>query len=71
MELITPIVPITIEAWEDYSPYRKGILLSSIEINALKKIIKNNSLFEDIETDSKSEKIEWKEKFKRLGLLSD
>lgn len=38
LEIIRPIVPITIQAWEDYHPMRGGIMLSKVEQEALKKI---------------------------------
>ena len=34
LELISPIIPYTISAWEDYSPYRGAILLTKYEVDA-------------------------------------
>ena len=79
LELIKPIVPWTIEAWEDYSSYRGGMILTKLEVEAIKKIIsrvdsfvsEDLSWFEDIEIDNKLEQKEWKEKTKRLGFKND
>jgi thymidylate synthase (FAD) len=60
IELIKPIVPITMEAWEDYHPNRGGMLLTAYEIDALK-----NGIFTP---KNKREIAEWEEKRKRLGL---
>jgi thymidylate synthase (FAD) len=38
-ELAAMVVPITMEAWEDYSPYRGGMLLSRMEVEALGKML--------------------------------
>jgi len=61
LELIKPVVPITIEAWQDYHPLREGMLLTKLEIDA----IKNKS---EIETSNSREKQEWLTKQKILGL---
>ncbi|NJO65398.1 MAG: FAD-dependent thymidylate synthase [Richelia sp. RM2_1_2] len=37
-ELIAPIVPVAIEAWEDYHPMRSAIILTGLEIKAVKKL---------------------------------
>jgi len=79
LELITPIVPWTIEAWEDYSPYRNGMILTSYEAEALneylseveelKKSSRNTELkISDVEIDNKLEKKEWRDKLKDLGI---
>jgi thymidylate synthase (FAD) len=39
LEMIRPLVPWTIEAWEDYSPYRKAETFSRLEIEKLKSFI--------------------------------
>lgn len=60
-DLIRPIFPITCEAFEDYHPLRQGILLTRLEVEAIKT-------GEEIKTDNKREKKEWEEKKIRLGL---
>ncbi|MHC5082640.1 MAG: FAD-dependent thymidylate synthase [Planctomycetota bacterium] len=68
LELIKPLVPWTLEAWQDYSPYRDGLMLTGFEVEKLRQIISENDLdLEDIEVDSKIEKLEWREKAKGLG----
>ncbi len=68
LELIKPIVPWTIEAWEDYSSYRGGLLLTRFEVEAIKKAIADNQLTAGaIDADNKIEKIEWKKKAAKLG----
>lgn len=62
LSLINPIVPITIEAWNDYHPMREAIKLSRLEIDA----IKNNSR---LNSDNKREQSEWEEKARKLGIL--
>ncbi len=69
LELITPIVPITIDAWNDYHPLRDALILTRLEVEALKEIIgikqyKINSL----DSDNKREQNEWKEKAEKLGI---
>ena len=69
LELITPIVPITIDAWNDYHPLRDALILTRLEVEALKEIIgikqyKINSL----DSDNKRERKEWVEKAKKLGI---
>jgi thymidylate synthase (FAD) len=69
LELIKPIVPWTIEAWEDYSPYRGGMMLTRYEVEAIIKRMRNTNIYcSDIEVENKLEKREWMEKAKRLGL---
>lgn len=75
LDLIRPIVPWTIDAWEDYSSYRSGMLLTKYEVEVLKeyileveklKEIANASELKinDINIDNKLEKKEWKDKLK-------
>ena len=79
LDLIRPIVPWTIEAWEDYSPYRGGMVLTRYEVEKLKELI--NSLVvlspapggeavptRSIDTGSKLENKEWLDKADELGL---
>ena len=67
LELIKPIVPWTIEAWEYYSPYRGGVLLTKCEIQALRAMLSRDYV-PSINFSSKLEKIEWEEKIKKMGL---
>ena len=68
LELIRPLVPWTLEAWEDYSPYRKGLMLTGFEVAQLRKVISNANLSAgDIDVENKLEQIEWKDKAQKLG----
>ena len=74
LDLIKPIVPWTIEAWEDYSPYRGGMVLTRHEVEKMKEMI-NCLVIDDtpvptrsIDTGSKLENKEWIDKAEELGL---
>jgi thymidylate synthase (FAD) len=69
LELITPIVPLTIEAWNDYQEYRGAIKLTRLEIEALKNAFKGEVKVPSIISDNKREVQEWKEKAIKLGLV--
>jgi thymidylate synthase (FAD) len=77
LKLITPCVPWAIEAWEDYHPMRKAVLLSRLEVEALQRILQNcpieqlsnNGMDLKINSDNKREQQEWVEKAKKLGLI--
>ena len=77
LDLIKPIVPWTIEAWEDYSPYRGGMILTRYEVEKIQRMI--NCLVvsgpsdmiiptRSIDTGSKLENKEWITKADELGL---
>ena len=68
LELIKPLVPWTIDAWQDYSPYRNGLMLTGFEVDQLRKVITEANLSAgEIDVDNKLEQIEWKTKAKKLG----
>jgi thymidylate synthase (FAD) len=72
LELISPIVPWTIEAWQDYSPYRDGLMLTGFEVAQLRKVISESQLSPGrIEVENKLEQIEWTQKAKKLGFITD
>jgi len=60
LELIKPLAPWTIEAWERYHPLRNGMLLTALEVEA----IRMGS--QDIATENTREKQEWESKAKML-----
>ena len=69
LELIRPLVPWTIDAWQDYSPYRNGLLLTGFEVAQLRKVIAEaNIQAGDIDVKNKLEQLEWKAKAQKLGL---
>lgn len=74
LDLIRPIVPWTIEAWEDYSSYRGGILLTKYEVESLKKSfsgLKSIGLtIPQISVNNKLEKLEWENKLLKMGIIN-
>lgn len=72
LELITPLVPWSVTAWNDYHPMRQAVLLTRLEVEALKKLIANIpiGLNLSIETDNKREQEEWMAKAKKLGIVN-
>ncbi len=66
IQLITPLVPWTIEAWNDYHPMRGALKLTRLEKEALynSDICHDNVL--DIDSKNSREKQEWNEKRDRL-----
>ena len=69
LKLIEPLVPWTIEAWNKYHPLRGGMKLTSLEVDALSNLLKQNALqVSPIVTDNKREQSEWQDKAKKLGL---
>ncbi|MHC5093316.1 MAG: hypothetical protein ACYSO2_05380, partial [Planctomycetota bacterium] len=72
LELIRPIVPWTLEAWQDYSPYRDGLMLTGFEVAQLRKVISENQLAPGkIDVENKLEQIEWTQKAKKLGFIAE
>lgn len=65
LDLIKPIVPITIEAWEDYHPMRGGMLLTRLEVELIQKHIM--SLDWKFTSDNQREINESREKLQKLG----
>lgn len=65
LQLITPIVPLTIEAWNDYHPMRGGMRLSRLEVEALTKLPVHTD--PDIDSDNKREQAEWKQKLQKIA----
>ena len=78
LELIKPIVPFTVEAWEDYHHMRGAVKLTRLEIETLKKTIMELASAAgadasvvyglSLESDNKREQAEWVDKAKKLGL---
>jgi thymidylate synthase ThyX len=73
LALIKPLVPWTIEAWEDYHPMRGSIKLTRLEVEVIKEYIERFQSFAHSElpvlsSENKREQSEWLEKAKRLGI---
>lgn len=67
LKLITPIVPACVSAWQDYSPFRDGLLLSRAEVECVRRLLAGKSA-EKIEGLGDTEQLEWQAKATRLGL---
>lgn len=68
LELISPLVPFAVEAWNDYHFRRKAVLLTRLEVDALMKMLGEDCKGVMIDSDNSREKEEWKAKLIRLGL---
>ena len=72
-DLIKPIVPWTIEAWEKYHPLRGAAKITSLEVDAIKKHNLRREMNRDtdwigqIDSENKREKAEWVAKATELG----
>jgi thymidylate synthase (FAD) len=72
--LLKQVVPITIEAWEDYHPMRGAMKLTRLEVETIKKFMTENgwqSPAPAIDSDNKREQAEWLEKAALLGIKYD
>jgi thymidylate synthase (FAD) len=68
LKLITPIVPITIQAWNDYHVMRGAMKLTRLEVEAIKKTLSGLKV-SLIDTNNKREQEEWIEKLTQLGMI--
>ncbi|MFN7337724.1 MAG: FAD-dependent thymidylate synthase [bacterium] len=68
LDLIEPIVPLTVEAWHDYD--FGAVRLSRLEIEAIRASVKAGVVSElkEIETANKREQAEWADKKHLFGL---
>lgn len=72
LSLIKPLVPWTIEAWEDYHILRGAMKLTKLEVDALKEYcggfeFRSQSVIGQIASENQRERTEWSEKAKKLG----
>jgi len=70
LKLITPIVPVCVEAWNDYHPMRNALKLTRLEVEALQKSLSGLKAV-SLESSNKREQAEWMEKAKRLGMICE
>ena len=69
LDLIRPLVPVTVQAWEDYHPLRGGLLFSRMEVEHLRDMMASCGLPSgDLVGAGKREQLEWQAKAFRLGL---
>lgn len=80
LQLITPLVPYAVEAWNDYHFRREAVLLTRLEVDALKEMLASSPaqvatdgyvMAKQINSDNSREKEEWKTKLSRLGVTTD
>jgi thymidylate synthase (FAD) len=78
LKLIEPIVPMAVEAWNDYHDHRGAVKLTRLEIEALKKSLSAQPAevaaegwvpFFQIDSDNKREQAEWVDKATKLGFI--
>lgn len=67
LDLIRPLVPWTIEAWEDYHDHRGALRLTRLEVEAISKVL-NGLEMPSIDSENKREQEEWIAKAKKLGM---
>jgi len=70
LQLISPLVPFSVEAWNDYHFRRQAVLLTRLEVDALKIMLANTQAVQ-IDSDNSREKEEWKAKLAKLGLQAE
>lgn len=76
LDLIRPLVPMTIEAWEDYHPMRGGMMLTKYEVQAIRDIVCQvpgvdaGIIAPSLKSDNKREQSEWMQKAKQLGFVT-
>lgn len=74
LNMITPLVPYTIEAWNDFNPYRGAVLFSRLEFEKLKQLFSHFGGEEEyrdvklpLESGNKREDEAWMVKARSLG----
>lgn len=67
LSLIQPIVPVAVEAWNDYHDHRGAMKLTKLEMDAINRTFAG-SVVKPLTTDNKREQSEWIEKAARMGL---
>lgn len=70
LELVKPIVPWTVEAWEDYHDHRGAVRLTRLEVEALRRSLSGLKVSQ-IESENSRERSEWSTKAAAMGLLAD
>ena len=66
LKLISPLVPWTIEAWNDYHPMRGAMKLTSLEKDALFNSDIDGENILDIDSKNQREAQEWRTKREHL-----
>lgn len=66
LDLIEPLVPLTVEAWRDYE--LGAVRLTRLEVESLRKYISRETTTPDLGIENSREKAEWAEKCRVLGI---
>jgi hypothetical protein len=67
LSLIQPIVPVAVEAWNDYHDHRGAMKLTKLEMEAINKTFVGQKV-KPLDSDNKREQAEWVVKAARMGL---
>lgn len=73
LNLLRQVVPVAVEAWEDYHPMRGAIKLTRLEVDALSRRLSQSAPqleAPQIDSGNKREQAEWLEKARLLGLTA-
>lgn len=68
LDLIKPLVPFAVEAWDDYHDHRGAMKLTRLEIDAIRKHFGGSGVMK-LDSDNKREQAEWIAKAARMGLV--
>lgn len=68
LSLIQPIVPVAVEAWNDYHDHRGAVKLTKLEIEAIHRSFVGQKV-KPLDSDNKREQAEWVAKAARMGLV--
>ena len=70
LAMISRLMPVTIEAWNDYHPMRNAVLLTRHEAEAIRKAVESHGIDVALLQDAgKTEQKEWEEKATKLGFV--
>jgi thymidylate synthase (FAD) len=68
LDLIKPLVPFAVEAWNDYHDHRGAMKLTKLEMDAIRRSFGGSAVMK-LDSDNKREQTEWIAKAARMGLL--
>lgn len=68
LALIQPIVPVAVEAWNDYHDHRGAMKLTKLEMDAINRTFVGQ-IVKGLNSDNKREQAEWIDKAARMGLV--
>lgn len=68
LSLIQPLVPVAVEAWNDYHDHRQAMKLTRLEMDAIRRTFAGQKV-QPLDSDNKREQVEWVAKAARMGLV--